>query len=161
MGRAGASVEVAAPLADVWELLTDPARWASWVDGFDSLIGVDGFPEVGGTATWRSTPAGRGTVTERVLENEPRRLLRTGYEDPGSSGEVRTTVAIVAEGGNEPRTRIEQEVEYSPNIRGPLRPLIDWLFVRPQMRRSLERSLAQLRLEAGVVMGGFEPPEPA
>jgi hypothetical protein len=31
---------------------------------------------------------------------------------------------------------------------GPLRPLTDVLFIRPQMRGSLSRSLAELRLEA-------------
>jgi len=160
VGSVEASVEIPAPLADVWELLVDPRRWPSWIDGFGSVEWVEGYPAVGGTIRWHSTPVGRGTVSERVLEMEPRRLLRVAYEDPGSSGEVLTVVEIVAEGGAEPRTKVDQRLEYKLSSGGPLRSLTDRLFIRPQMRRSLQRTLAQLRVEAGDVMGGFEPPAP-
>ncbi len=34
MAEVGGEVEIAAPLAEVWELYFDPASWRSWVDGF-------------------------------------------------------------------------------------------------------------------------------
>ena len=150
MGKVEASVEIAAPLAEVWDLYFDRARWPSWVDGFSSVASEDGYPEVGGTLEWRSTPAGRGTVHERVTAHEPRSLHRIDYEDPESSGTLEVSFemqpASDAESGR--RTMVTQRLEYVIRTGGPLRGVLDVLFVRSQMRRSLERSLIELRLEA-------------
>jgi uncharacterized protein YndB with AHSA1/START domain len=147
MAETKASVEIDAPLADVWELYFDPARWASWVDGFAAVDSSEGYPDLGGELVWRSTPAGRGRVSERVVEHRPRSLHRIEFVDPAATGSLTTTFAMqpAAEGR---LTRVEQRLEYSLLTGGPLRPITDLLFIRPQMRRSLERSLAELRLEA-------------
>lgn len=155
-----AAIEIPAPLAEVWSLIIDPGSWPAWVDGFAAVEEIDGYPEPGGTVRWHSNPPGRGVVTERVLEVEPRRRIRVAYEDPGSRGEVLTSVEIVAEGGSEAHTRVEQQLDYTLIAGGLLGRVTDRFFIRPQMRRALQRSLAQLRVEAGEPMGGFEPPAP-
>ena len=82
MSDVAASVAVRASLAEVWDFYFDPAGWPAWVDGFARVESDMGYPEAGGTLRWSSTPAGRGTVTERVVEHEPRSRHRVEYEDP-------------------------------------------------------------------------------
>ena len=65
MSRVAASAAVRASLAEVWDFYFDPAGWPAWVDGFARVDSDMGYPEAGGTLRWSSTPAGRGTVTER------------------------------------------------------------------------------------------------
>ena len=86
------SVVVDASLAEVWDYYFDPRGWPAWVDGFGRVEASDGYPEAGGSLRWRSIPAGRGEVTEHVLEHEPRRLHRVAFRDPESAGELRTTL---------------------------------------------------------------------
>jgi hypothetical protein len=147
MGQVAESVVIKAGLAEVWDFYFQPETWPSWVDGFARVEASDGYPEVGGTLRWASVPAGRGEVTERVLEHHPRRLHRVAYSDPESEGELETRFEIEAAGGTEPSTRVTQALSYTMHGRGPLAPIVDRLFVRPQVRRSVGRSLARLRLE--------------
>lgn len=141
-------MEVDASLAEAWDLYFDQSRWTSWVDGFGSVASADGYPDVGGSLAWRSTPAGRGTVQEKVVEHEPRRLHRIEFSDPESSGTLETRFEMLpgAESA-EHRTRVYQVLEYRLAQTGPLRALTDVLFIRSQMRKSLQRSLAGFRGE--------------
>lgn len=154
MTEVTAEVDIEGSLAGVWDLYFDRERWSHWVDGFARVTASDGFPDRGGTLTWESTPAGRGRVTERVLEHEPRRIHRAAYTDPGSAGELETRFEIVPGSGAEPRISVKQKLTYELQEGGPLSALTDRLFIRSQMRRSLERSLAELRAEARDI----EPP---
>jgi hypothetical protein len=147
-----ASVPVRASLAEVWDYYFDPAGWPAWVDGFARVESDMGYPEVGGTLRWSSTPAGRGTVTERVVEHESRRLHRVEYEDPETTGQLRVTFAIEGEG-----TMVTQELDYRLRDRGVFAKVTDRLFIRSQMRGSLGRSLARLRLEVEEVAAGTRP----
>ena len=149
MGKAAESVVIGASLAEVWDFYFDPGAWPAWVDGFGGVDESAGYPEHGGTLRWHSTPAGRGDVTERVLEHETRRLHRVEFSDPESSGTMTTRFEIVAGGdeGEAGGTRVTQEMEYRARSRGPLGPLTDILFVRSQVQRSLARSLERLRHE--------------
>lgn len=158
MREVEAATEIDAPLAEVWDLYFDRGRWAAWVDGFGSVISADGYPEPGGRLVWRSTAAGRGEVRERVLAHEPRRLHRIEFTDPGATGELETTFEMLPAGEHERRVRVAQRLSYSLTGGGPLRGLTDRLFIRPQMRSSLQRSLAELRAEAE--LGAAEAPEP-
>jgi len=144
MASVADSVHVAAPVAVVWRLYFEPATWPAWVDGFGSVESSDGYPERGGTLRWRSTPAGRGTVSERVLEHEPQRLHRVEFSDPESEGELVT--AFEPDGGD--ATRVSQEVAYRLRDAGVLTRLTDPIFIRPQVARSVRRSLERLRIEA-------------
>jgi len=149
MGKATESTVIAASLAEVWDNYFDPGTWAAWVDGFGGVDASDGYPEAGGTLRWHSTPAGRGEVSERVLEHEPRRLHRVEFSDPESTGTMTTSFEIAVAGGDggAGETRVTQEMSYKPRRAGPLGPLTDVLFVRSQVQRSLARSLERLRRE--------------
>src|SRR3954447_9695606 len=143
MSSVSASTAVAASLAETWDHYFEPRGWAGWVDQFSSVADSGGgYPEAGGTLRWRSGSAGRGEVRERVLDHEPRRLHRIAWEDPQSSGRLTTTFEIKGD-----RTEVVQELDYELTEGGAFAAITDRLFVRSQMRRSLERSLAALKHE--------------
>jgi uncharacterized protein YndB with AHSA1/START domain len=142
MGKAEQSVEIGASLAEVWAFYFEPKAWPSWVDQFRGVDSANGYPEADGTLRWRSTPAGRGPVSERVLAHEPRRLHRIEFSDEHSEGELETTFEIAGE-----KVKVTQRAEYRVREHGAFGPLTDRLFVRPQVRRSLARSLARLKVE--------------
>ena len=147
MAKVEAAVEIEAPLAEVWDLYFDRARWPAWVDGFAAVVSADGYPQRGAELIWRSTAAGRGQVRERVLAHEPRSLHRIEFEDPESRGRLETEFAMLPAGEGR-LTAVTQRLAYKLTGGGVLAPITDLLFIRTQMRRSLERSLAALRLEA-------------
>jgi Polyketide cyclase / dehydrase and lipid transport len=149
MSRVSASAPVRASLAEVWDYYFDPPGWPAWVDGFARVEADTGYPEAGGTLRWSSTPAGRGTVTERVVEHEPRTVHRVEYEDPETTGQLTVTFAIEGDG-----TIVTQELDYRLRDRGVFAKLTDRLFIRSQMRGSLARSLGRLRLEVEEVAAG-------
>ena len=147
MGKTAASVLIPASAAEVWDAYFDPDTWAAWVDGFGGVESSEGYPQTGGTLRWRSTPAGRGDVTERVLEHSPRTVHRIEFADDVSEGELTTRFEIERADGDGAATRVTQELEYSLRNRGPLGGFTDFVFVRPQIQRSLARSLERLRHE--------------
>jgi hypothetical protein len=149
MSRVSASVAVDASLAEVWDYYFQPETWPAWVDGFGGVESSSGYPEQGGSLRWRSIPAGRGEVTERVVEHEPRRVHRVSFEDSDTLGELSVTFAIEAK-----RTLVTQELDYSLRSGGPFAKVTDLLFIRSQMRGSLGRSLGRLKLEAEEVAAG-------
>ena len=148
MSAVSESVLIEASMAEVWDYYFDPRGWPAWVDGFGRVVASDGYPEAGGSLRWASGPAGRGEVTEHVLEHEPRRLHRVAFHDPASAGELRTTFAIEGEA-----TLVVQELDYRLRRRGPFTWLTDRLFIRSQMRGSLRRSLSRLKLEVEELAG--------
>jgi hypothetical protein len=148
MATIAESVVVAASLADTWERYLDPRGWPAWVDGFGGIEASDGYPEVGGTLAWHSVPAGRGRVSERVLEHEPRRIHRIAFSDPDSEGELAARFAIEPGGEERPATRVTLELEYRLYRRDLFMRLSDVFFIRGQLRGSLQRSLARFRAEA-------------
>jgi Polyketide cyclase / dehydrase and lipid transport len=144
MGKVAEELLVPASLAEVWDLYFNPATWPAWVDQFKRVETLDsGYPEAGGRLIWQSGPAGRGTVTENVLEHVPRSLHRIRYRDDSSEGELLTTFAIEGEG-----TKVKLDLVYGLLQPGPLGPITDRLFIRSQMRGSLRRSLEALASEA-------------
>jgi len=149
VSKVSESVVVNASLAEVWDHYFEPRGWPAWVDGFGRIEASDRYPEAGGSLRWRSIPAGRGEVTEHVLEHEPRRLHRVAFRDPESAGELRTMFEIAG-----PRTAVTQEFEYRLRRRGPFAWLTDRLFIRSQVRSSVARTLARLKLEVEELAGG-------
>ena len=146
--KVSGSVLVAASLAEVWDYYFEPRGWPAWVDGFGQVEASDGYPEAGGSLRWRSIPAGRGEVTEHVLEHEPRRLHRVAFRDPESAGELLTTFEIAGEG-----TLVAQELDYRLRRGGPLTWLTDRLFIRSQVGASVARTLGSLKLEVEELAG--------
>ena len=148
MAEVSAELEIAVPVADVWDLYFDADRWASWVDQFARVLSSDGYPDVGGTLVWESNPAGRGRVGERVLVHEERRLHVVSFEDPSTTGTLEARFEMVAAGESERATRLGQKLTYELRDGGALGKLTDRLFIRSQMRQSLQRSLSEFRAEA-------------
>jgi Polyketide cyclase / dehydrase and lipid transport len=149
------SLTISASLAETWDHHFDPRGWPSWVDGFQAVVAGEGYPERGGTLRWRSTAAGRGEVSERVLEHAPRTLHRIAFSDPQTEGELRTTFRIEGEA-----TRVEQTLTYRLRRGGPFSWATDRLFIRSQQRRSMQRSLLRLKHEVEEVayLGSLERP---
>jgi uncharacterized protein YndB with AHSA1/START domain len=142
MATVAAETEIAAPVAGVWDLYFEPASWPAWVDQFADVVASEGYPEEGGTLRWRSGRAGRGEVSERVLEHVPRSRHRIAFSDPETEGELVTTFEPTPAG-----TRCRLEMSYRLADAGAFGLIADGLFGRSQMRASLARSLVGLRAE--------------
>lgn len=140
MTEVAQSIEIEASLAETWDYHFDPRGWPAWVDGFGSVLASEGYPDAGGTLRWRSTAAGRGEVTETVVEHHPRRLHRIAFVDPQTEGELRTAFEIKGEG-----TVVEQTLTYALRGGGAFGWVSDKLFIRTQQRRSIQRSLLRLK----------------
>jgi len=139
MARVEASSDVPASLAEAWEAYFEPRGWSDWVDAFAAVVSAEGYPQAGGTLVWRTGAAGRGEVTEEVQVHEPRRLHRIGFSDPTMTGVLETTFAIEGEA-----TRVTQAMTYRAAERGFF-AFVGAIFVRSQVKRSLERSLTAFR----------------
>jgi hypothetical protein len=123
---------------DVETLWYDTARWPSWVDGLTEIASVEGdWPGAGASVTWRSGPAGRGEVVERVVEHEPLSGQTIDVEDASIKGQQEVTFTPV-DGGVE----VELALRYEIRDRSIITPLLDVLFVRRAMIRSLRTTLA-------------------
>jgi hypothetical protein len=121
----------------------DTERWPAWVDGLDRVLSADeNWPEVGATVIWESGPAGRGRVTERVLAYEARRGQTVQVEDDSITG--RQSVSFVPAGdGLEVQLRLEYRITKSSIVT----PVVDFLFIRRVMSRSLAYTLERFEVE--------------
>lgn len=121
---------------------TDLELWPSFVDGFGGLVRGDrDWPAVGAEVVWRSGPAGRGEVSERVEAHEPGRIV-TRVSDENLTGSQTATFEPDADGA-----RVGLELDYELRRRGPLTPVTDALFIRRAVRDSLRRTLARFASE--------------
>ncbi len=137
------SLLVQASLAETWDFYFEPRGWTAWVDGFSGVDSSSGYPEDGSTLVWRSTPAGRGMVSERVIEHRPRRLHRIEFSDPASGGKQLSRFEVEGEG-----TRVTIELEYALVRGGVFAAITDRFFVRGQVRKALQRTLLRFKHEA-------------
>jgi uncharacterized membrane protein len=76
-------------------------------------------------------------VRERVLAREPLGFQRVAVTDDSIEGEQEVRFVAVTED----RVVIELSLDYRIRERNPLTPLVDRLFVRPAVRRSLDATL--------------------
>jgi hypothetical protein len=121
----------------------DTTRWPRWVDGLSQTDSVDpGWPEAGAVVIWESGPAGRGRVTERVISYEPLRGQTVEVQDGSIEG--RQTVLFTPEGDG---VEVALALEYRLRRRSPLMPLVDLLFIRRAMARSLQSTLNRFATE--------------
>ncbi len=143
MAIARASLILPASVGEVQSCWYDTTRWPAWVDGLSRIVGVDGdWPRAGARVTWESGPAGRGRVVERVVEYESLAGQTLEIEDSSISG--RQQVVFTALDGN---IELALSLDYQVRRRSPLTPLIDLLFIRPAMKRSLQTTLARFGVE--------------
>ncbi len=143
MGEVSAEATISADLKEVWDTFFDERRWPSWVDGFDTVLSTEGFPESRGRLRWRSIPAGRGEVSEEVLEHEPRKRHRISFSDPESEGELITTFEIRGQA-----VVVNRTMSYKIRHPGLFGPLTDIFFVRRQVSAAVIRELAGLKYES-------------
>ena len=143
MKSARAQVTVPLTPGKALELWTDVRRWASFVEGFGHIERVDpGWPGPGSKVVWRSGPAGRGQVTERVLESGPDGFATQVFEE-ALTGTQRLSVEPLEQG-----TRAELALEYELARGGPARWLADVIFIRRAQRDALRRTLGRFAIEA-------------
>jgi hypothetical protein len=143
MRTAGAQAALALEPEAACRLWTDHRRWPSFVEGFARLREVsDDWPERGAKLVWESIPAGRGRVTERVVESRPGSFATEVFDDSIHGTQRASFVAV--EGG----ARARVELEYELRKYGPLRALADVLFIRRALRDSLRRTLGRFAVEA-------------
>jgi hypothetical protein len=135
MKRVYASVVVPGSAEEAEALWLDPARWASWVDGFGHVQSIDeAWPEPGARLRWTSVPRGRGLVAEQVVGRRPARSHTLEVEDE----KLRGRQHVVFDPG-ESGVRVTLTLEYELKDRTPA--LVDRFFVRRALRDSLARTV--------------------
>jgi hypothetical protein len=129
--------------AEAMELWTDVRRWPAFVEGFGHIESVEReWPQPGSKVVWHSGPAGRGRVTERVVESKPGRFTTQVFEE-ALTGTQTLSVESVEQG-----TRAELTLEYELARGGPARWLADVIFIRRALRDALRRTLRRFAVEA-------------
>ena len=115
----------------------DTSGWPDWVDGCDRVAELRApWPRAGGVVSWESGPAGRGSVTETVVQQAEGAGQAVDVADDSIDG--RQTVTFTAEPDG---VRVTLTLEYRIRRRSPVTPMIDRLFVRREMTQSLDRTL--------------------
>ncbi|MFZ0089924.1 MAG: SRPBCC family protein [Solirubrobacteraceae bacterium] len=126
-------------VADAEARWYDTSRWSQWVDGLERVEAVDpAYPAAGAAVTWVSGPAGRGRVSERVIEHAPGAGQTVDVQDGAITG--RQIVAFATAGD---AVSVTLALEYRLRRRSPVTLLLDVLFVRRAMAQSLERTLSR------------------
>jgi Polyketide cyclase / dehydrase and lipid transport len=144
MRTARAAGEVILAPEAALRLWTDVRRWSTFVEGFARVLEQDGgWPAEGSRVIWESVPAGRGRVTEKVLEGPTSDRFATMVFEDRLAGKQLFRVAESASG-----SRVELSLEYTLTKYGPLGAAADAIFIRRAVRDSLERTLARFAVEA-------------
>ena len=81
MATVAAEVEIAAPLADVWDLYFEPRGWPAWVDQFAASSPPSGLPGGGRHAALALGQAGRGRGRASACSSTSR-AAATGSSSP-------------------------------------------------------------------------------
>jgi len=143
MARVRAQVDVEGPLGAAEQLWHDTTRWPSFVDGFRSLVKVEGeWPREGARVVWDSGRHGRGRVTEEVVSHEPGAAQAVAVEDPRLRGTQRVEFVPLEDG-----TSVGLELDYQLKDAGPLQRVADAIFIRRAVRDSLRRTLVRFARE--------------
>jgi hypothetical protein len=140
---ARAEAEVTLTPEAALRLWMDVSRWSSFVEGFARVVELDPeWPAPGSRAIWESVPAGRGRVTEKVVDGTPGHVATLVFEDRLAGKQ--TFRAIESEAG----ARVELSLEYTLTKYGPLGAVADVIFIRRALRDSLRRTLTRFGVEA-------------
>ena len=144
MAVARATTYVPLPPGEAYALWTDVARWPTFVDGFARADRIDdSWPDKGAKLVWSGVPGGRGVVTERVVSATPPTRHEVNVFEEKLDGTQRTTFTADEDG-----TIVELELDYKVSVGGPLRPLVDILFIRRAQNDALARTLRRYTTEA-------------
>lgn len=127
------------PLHEIESCWYDTNGWPEWVEGLDRIKSVKGdWPHPGAVVTWESSPAGRGSVNEKVVGYEPGAGQTVEVADASIVG---TQSVVFTPASNS--VEVSLRIEYQILNRSILTPILDFLFVKRAMRRSLETTLTQ------------------
>jgi hypothetical protein len=144
MAVARAATHVPLPPEEAYDLWTDVSRWSTFVDGFGHTDRLDAsWPAEGAKLVWRGVPGGRGVVTERVVRAQPPALHEVTVFEEKLDGTQRVTFRPDEDG-----TVVELELDYHVSVGGPLRPVVDVLFIRRAQNDALARTLRRFATEA-------------
>jgi uncharacterized membrane protein len=144
MAVARAATHVPLQPDEAYALWTDVSRWPTFVDGFGHPERLDdGWPEEGAKVVWKSVPGGRGAVTERVVRAQPPLLHEVTVFEEKLDGTQTVRFAPEEDG-----TRVDLELDYTVSVGGPLRPIVDVLFIRRAQNDALARTLRRFGTEA-------------
>lgn len=145
MGKASETVDLEVPVSAAEALWYDTARWPVFVDGFKSVVRVDGeWPHTGAKLVWDSVPDGRGRVVERVTAYE----VRTGQTVDVEDSQITGTQTVRFTPRSDGRSQLHVEFEWRLKNRTPLTPVFDLFFVRRGFADALRRTLVRFALEA-------------
>ena len=143
MRTARAAREVVLAPEAALALWTDLSRWPSFVEGFAHLLDNDSrWPAPEARVLWESVPAGRGRVTEKVVESTGDRIATMVFEERLAG---RQTFRVAP---SESGAAVELSLEYTLTKYGPLGPVADALFIRRAIDDSLRRTLFRFAVEA-------------
>ncbi len=143
MRTVGVAETLPGPVHEAEKCWYDTDRWPAWVDGLARVVEVAGpWPAVGATVVWHSGPAGRGRVTERVLSFEPLVGQTNEVQDDSIRGRQSVSFTPV-----QASVEIALELEYEVVKRSMFTPLVDVLFIRGAMERSLRSTLTRFGAE--------------
>src|SRR3954463_3322383 len=137
MAVARAAPHVSLSPQEAYDLWTDVSRWPTFIDGFGHADRVDDtWPQEGAKLVWRGVPGGRGVVTERVARAIPPLSHEVTVFEEKLDGIQRVTFTEDEDG-----TVVELELDYKVSVGGPLKALVDVLFIRRAENEALARTL--------------------
>jgi hypothetical protein len=143
MATVEASVGVTATVHEAEQLWYDTVTWGRWVEGLERVTDVSGdWPRVGGHIVWESGPAGRGRVTERVVEFEQLSGQTVEVEDDSIRATQSVTFVPLDDGAE-----VTLVLDYKLKRHSIVMPVVDVLFIRNAMRASLRATLARFAAE--------------
>lgn len=116
---------------DLWY---DTRRWPTFVDGFKAVLRRDPEWPVGGVVIWDSTPAGQGRTREVIADADTVEVETEDFRG-------RRTVRFADDG-------VRVAFDYELKRRTLLTPVVDRLFIRRELRASLQRTLRRFAVEA-------------
>ena len=139
MSVVSAASEFPATVHEAESCWCDTSSWPAWVDGLDRVLetGPD-WPNPGSSVIWQSGPAGRGRVSERVIDHEPLQGLTLHVQDESISARQSVTFTPLDAG-----VTVELKLDYEISRRSIVTGVIDLLFIRRAMERSITTTLAR------------------
>jgi uncharacterized membrane protein len=144
MAVARAATYVPLSAQEAYELWTDVRRWPTFVDGFAHADRVDdAWPATGAKIVWKSVPGGRGVVAEKVTRAEPAAVHEVTVLEEKLHGTQRVAFTPGEDG-----TRVDLTLDYRVSVGGPLKPVVDVLFIRRAQNDALARTLRRFAAEA-------------
>jgi carbon monoxide dehydrogenase subunit G len=134
---------VAAEPAAVWEIVSDPARFADWADRTEAVTRADSPLRIGSTYEERNKVMGPLTGTSRwtVVQHEPPRSTTHRGEGIALAAAMDFFLALEPDGAG---TRLTVGLRYRPGL-GPLGALIDRVYMRRSLQASFERTAANIK----------------